>query len=65
LPGSALCPILVIAPGGNIVSPNTSLITKAPNLVVSPAYAEDDKHESANKDEEADENDSKEKKDGG
>ncbi|MDQ6987979.1 MAG: hypothetical protein Q9M25_09270 [Mariprofundaceae bacterium] len=61
--GSALWLVLAIAPGGNIAASDTSLITKAANLVVSPAYAEDDEHESAKKDEEAEENDDEGKKD--
>ena len=60
--GGALWLILAIAPPGSSANTTPSLTTALARLAVSPAFAEDNEHESAGKDEEADEHDDEGKK---
>jgi len=61
--GSALWLVCTVVPGNSGAIANASLVVKASNLVVSPAYADEDEHESAEKDEEADDHEDEDKKD--
>jgi len=61
--GSALWLVCAIVPGNNSAVADTSLVAKVSSLIVSPAYADEDEHESAKKDEEADDHEDEDKKD--
>jgi len=53
--GSTLWLVCADVPGNSSTVADTSFVAKASNLVLTPAYADEDKHESAKKDEKADE----------
>jgi len=61
--GSAFWLVCSVMPGNSSTVADTSLVAKTLNLVLTPVYADEDKHESAKKDEEADEHEDENKKD--